>query len=73
MGKGGALRRSRRSTGVSFSTFPGECFGIVGTNGSGKSTVMQILGRDHRPSEGSMIVRGSVLPLLAVGLASTGN
>lgn len=53
--------------GVSFETHPGECFGIVGSNGSGKSTVLQILAGITLPSSGSMTVRGTVLPLLAVG------
>lgn len=53
--------------GVSFETYPGECFGIVGSNGSGKSTVLQILAGITLPSAGSMSVRGTVLPLLAVG------
>ena len=53
--------------GVSFETYPGECFGIVGSNGSGKSTVLQILAGITLPSSGSMLVRGTVLPLLAVG------
>lgn len=53
--------------GVSFETYPGECFGIVGSNGSGKSTVLQILAGITLPSSGSMTVRGTVLPLLAVG------
>jgi ABC-type polysaccharide/polyol phosphate transport system ATPase subunit len=53
--------------GVSFEAYPGECFGIVGSNGSGKSTVLQILAGITLPSSGSMSVRGTVLPLLAVG------
>lgn len=67
------IRRSRPPQrfealrGVSFSAYPGECFGIVGTNGSGKSTVLQILAGITVPSGGTMEVRGSVLPLLAVG------
>jgi ABC-2 type transport system ATP-binding protein len=52
---------------VSFSARQGECFGIVGTNGSGKSTVLQILAGITLPTAGRMTVRGSVLPLLAVG------
>jgi ABC-type polysaccharide/polyol phosphate transport system ATPase subunit len=53
--------------GVSFETYPGECFGIVGSNGSGKSTVLQILSGIILPTAGQMVVRGTVLPLLAVG------
>jgi ABC-type polysaccharide/polyol phosphate transport system ATPase subunit len=67
------LRRGHeRSTfealrGVNFEALQGECFGIVGTNGSGKSTVLQILAGITCPTKGSMVVRGTVLPLLAVG------
>jgi ABC-type polysaccharide/polyol phosphate transport system ATPase subunit len=52
---------------VNFAAHCGECFGIVGTNGSGKSTILQILAGITLPSGGRMEVRGSVLPLLAVG------
>lgn len=58
---------------LSFATYPGECFGIVGTNGSGKSTVMQILAGITAPTAGSMTVKGSVLPLLAVGAGFHGE
>jgi ABC-type polysaccharide/polyol phosphate transport system ATPase subunit len=58
---------------VTFTTYPRECFGIVGTNGSGKSTVMQILAGITAPTEGSMTVCGSVLPLLAVGAGFHGE
>jgi ABC-type polysaccharide/polyol phosphate transport system ATPase subunit len=53
--------------GVDFEAYRGECFGIVGTNGSGKSTVLQILAGITLPTRGAMEVRGAVLPLLAVG------
>jgi ABC-type polysaccharide/polyol phosphate transport system ATPase subunit len=62
-----ALERFEALRGVSFETYPGECFGIVGTNGSGKSTVLQILSGITLPTSGEMRVRGTVLPLLAVG------
>jgi ABC-type polysaccharide/polyol phosphate transport system ATPase subunit len=67
------LRRgSERSTfealrGVSFEALQRECFGIVGTNGSGKSTVLQVIAGVTCPTSGSVAVRGTVLPLLAVG------
>jgi ABC-type polysaccharide/polyol phosphate transport system ATPase subunit len=53
--------------GVTFEAVQGECFGIVGTNGSGKSTVLQVVAGITCPTSGSMAVRGTVLPLLAVG------
>jgi ABC-type polysaccharide/polyol phosphate transport system ATPase subunit len=52
---------------VSFEARQGECFGIVGTNGSGKSTVLQVVAGVTCPTSGSVAVRGTVLPLLAVG------
>src|SRR5262245_17368724 len=52
---------------VSFSVTRGQSFGIVGTNGSGKSTVLQILAGTILPTGGSLRVQGRVLPLLAVG------
>jgi ABC-type polysaccharide/polyol phosphate transport system ATPase subunit len=52
---------------VSFTVAHGESFGIVGTNGSGKSTVLQILAGTIVPTGGSLAVQGRVLPLLAVG------
>lgn len=55
-------------SGVDFSVARGEAVGIVGTNGSGKSTVLQILAGTTLPTTGQMRVYGRVLPLLAVGL-----
>jgi lipopolysaccharide transport system ATP-binding protein len=52
---------------VSFSVARGECFGIVGINGSGKSTLLQVISQITLPTAGHAIVRGRVLPLLAVG------
>jgi ABC-type polysaccharide/polyol phosphate transport system ATPase subunit len=73
MGRASALEAFEALSGVSFSTQSGECFGIVGTNGSGKSTVLQILGGITSPTEGTMTIRGSVLPLLAVGAGFQGE
>ena len=53
--------------GVDFSVPHGEAFGIVGTNGSGKSTVLQILAGTTLPTAGVLRVHGRILPLLAVG------
>ena len=52
---------------VNFEVRHGDAFGIVGTNGSGKSTVLQILAGTILPTVGSLTVQGRVLPLLAVG------
>jgi lipopolysaccharide transport system ATP-binding protein len=59
--------------GVDFTVHKGECFGVVGTNGSGKSTVLQILAGTTLPTGGQMVVRGRVLPLLSVGTGFHGE
>jgi ABC-2 type transport system ATP-binding protein len=53
--------------GVSFEVAKGEVFGIIGPNGAGKSTLMKILARVLPPSEGRVIVRGSVAPMIELG------
>lgn len=55
--------------GIDLEVYRGETVGLVGTNGSGKSTFLQILAGTTVPTGGQLVVRGSVLPLLAVGLA----
>ncbi len=65
---GGRERQTLRALhDVSFSIERGECFGIVGVNGSGKSTLLQVISQITLPTAGHVIVRGRVLPLLAVG------
>jgi lipopolysaccharide transport system ATP-binding protein len=53
---------------VDFTIWRGEAVGFLGTNGSGKSTVLQLLTGTTLPTRGIMHVHGRVLPLLAVGL-----
>ena len=58
---------------VTFTIRRGEAVGIVGKNGSGKSTMLQILTGTTLPTRGEMRVRGRVLPLLSVGLGFHGE
>ncbi|PLW50024.1 hypothetical protein PCASD_01277 [Puccinia coronata f. sp. avenae] len=44
--------------GVSFTIEPGECVGIVGASGSGKSTIAAILHRLYEPNAGSVRLDG---------------
>lgn len=53
--------------GVSFEVGQGEVFGIIGPNGAGKSTLMKIMARVLPPTEGRVIVRGSVAPMIELG------
>ena len=52
---------------ISFQVGKGETVGIVGTNGSGKSTILKIITGVLRPSEGSVTVNGRVSALLELG------
>jgi len=52
---------------VSFEVDPGEVVGIIGRNGTGKSTLLKILSRITSPSSGSVELRGRVSSLLEVG------
>jgi ABC-type polysaccharide/polyol phosphate transport system ATPase subunit len=52
---------------LSFSIRRGEVFCIVGENGSGKSTALQIIAGIAQPSSGSVTVNGRVAALLELG------
>ena len=52
---------------VSFSVKKGEVFGIVGLNGSGKSTLLKIVSGILKPTRGSIVVDGSIAPLIELG------
>ncbi|GAA3760245.1 ABC-2 type transport system ATP-binding protein [Spinactinospora alkalitolerans] len=49
---------------VSFEIAKGDCVGIVGKNGTGKSTLLKLIAGVLMPDEGSVTVRGKVAPLL---------
>ncbi len=53
--------------GVSFQVQAGETFGLIGRNGSGKSTILKIVARIFRPTQGTVEVNGSVSPLIELG------
>lgn len=52
---------------VSFSLVPGEVLGVVGPNGAGKSTLMKMVARVLPPTEGRIVVRGVVAPMIELG------
>ena len=52
---------------VSFKVRRGEVLGLVGTNGSGKSTMLKIIAGVLEPSEGSVYVHGNIAPLIELG------
>lgn len=52
---------------ISFTVRRGDVFGLVGTNGSGKSTMLKIIAGVLDPSEGSCFVNGTIAPLIELG------
>ena len=53
--------------GVSFDVPAGRTFGIVGRNGSGKSTMLKLMAGIGRPTDGTVSVRGRVSALIELG------
>jgi ABC-type polysaccharide/polyol phosphate transport system ATPase subunit len=52
---------------VSFCVDPGEMVGIIGRNGSGKSTILKIIAGVYAPTSGRVKVNGSIAPLIELG------
>lgn len=52
---------------VSFKVEKGDSFAIVGSNGSGKSTILKIISGIFTPTSGKVIVNGTVAPLIELG------
>lgn len=53
--------------GVNLTVRQGECVGIIGTNGSGKSTILKIITGVLNPTRGSVTVNGRISALLELG------
>lgn len=52
---------------VSFNVRKGEILGIIGKNGSGKSTILKIITNVLTPTSGEAIIKGKIAALLELG------
>ena len=52
---------------VSFTVNRGDSVGLIGLNGSGKSTMLKVIARVLKPTKGSVSVNGMVAPLIELG------
>ena len=52
---------------VSFQVRKGESWGLIGINGSGKSTMLKVISGILKPDRGTVTVKGNVAPLIELG------
>ena len=52
---------------VSFAVEKGDVLGIIGRNGAGKSTLLKVISGIMKPTKGSCVNHGSIVPMLELG------
>ena len=52
---------------VTFNVEKGETLGLIGTNGAGKSTTLKLISGILKPTSGTIITRGNIVPMLELG------
>ncbi len=52
---------------VSFTVKKGDVVGIIGRNGSGKSTILKCIAGIYKPTRGSITIHGNIIPMLELG------
>ena len=66
-GKGKRHKEHHALKGVNLTIYQGETVGIIGTNGSGKSTILKIITGVLNPTKGDVTVNGRISALLELG------
>ncbi len=61
-------REQKVLKGLDFEIRKGEFLGIIGRNGSGKSTLLKILAGIYYPEKGEILVNGSLIPFIELGV-----
>ena len=59
----------RALDGVSLSILPGECIGLVGHNGAGKSTIVSVINGGLTPQQGEILSQGTRVASYSIGAA----
>lgn len=59
--------------GVNLSVKRGEAWGIIGTNGSGKSTMLKLICGILKPYKGKVTINGTIAPLIELGAGFDGD
>ncbi|MDE6389708.1 MAG: ABC transporter ATP-binding protein [Lachnospiraceae bacterium] len=67
LGRGKHHTEHHALKGVDLTIRQGECVGIIGTNGSGKSTILKIITGVLNPTRGDVTVNGRISALLELG------
>ena len=65
--KKGRYKEHYALNGINMEIFQGETVGIIGTNGSGKSTILKIITGVLNPTKGHVTVNGRISALLELG------
>src|SRR5262249_32551339 len=64
---GAAKSRITALDGVSFSMFEGDSYALIGRNGAGKSTILNLIAGLLAPDKGSIQIVGRISPMLDLG------
>ena len=68
LGRQSILTRKKVLKGINLEVVRGERLGLIGRNGAGKTTLVRVIAGIINPSFGYLEVRGSVAPLLGLGV-----